>query len=404
MVFGIQASRAQSHNLEFFLRLAADNNPLIKDYQNQLLSARLDSQVLSASLKNQVNFISNNSYAPVGRGWGYDEAITNIANLSALLQASRNFISKNNIASQFRSITLQSRALNDTILLSRKDIYRTITEQYITAYGDMLTMDYNKEVFDLLQKEESILKKLTRQSVFKQTDYLNFFVTMQQQELSWLQSVIQYNTEYLTLNYLAGIVDTTVERITAPSFGDSNLVNGDYTSSVFYRKFITDSLRLENEKTLLGYQYKPRLGAYADGGYNSSLQTTPYKNIGFSAGMSLVIPLYDGHQKQLKYSKINLQERTREKNREFFINQYRQQVAMLQQQLNATILLESKISRQITYTNTLIAANNKLLEVGDITMKDYILALNNFVVAKNLLTQNNISKLKIMNQLHYWNQ
>lgn len=397
------SSWGQPHDLTFYLQQAKDNSPVFKDYENQILSNKLDSQIFRASLKNQVNFISTNSYAPVYRGWGYDEAITNIANVSALLQASRNFISRNNIASQLRSIALQGRALNDTIALSRKDLSKAITEQYLTAYGNLLTMDYNKEVYDLLQQEEGILKKLAQQSVFKQTDYLNFYVTMQQQELIYLQSEIQYNTDYLTLNYMAGIVDTSVQRITAPSFEDSASMTG-FANSVFLQKFVTDSLRLVNEKILLDYQYKPKLGAYADGGFNSTLQTTPYKNIGFSVGMSLVIPIYDGQQKQMKYSRINLQEQTRQNNRNFFISQYNQQLAILKQQLFSITLLESKISKQIAYTNTLIAANNKLLETGDITMKDYILSLNTYLMAKNLLTQNNISKLRIISQINYWNK
>jgi hypothetical protein len=403
VAFSSHFSWAQTHDLEFYLQQARINSPVIKDYQNQVLSARLDSQILRASLKNQVNFISNNSYAPVIAGWGYDEVITNIANISALIQASRNFISKNNIASQLRSIALQSRALNDTILLSQKDIGRTITDQYITAYGDLLTMDYNKEVYDLLAKEEGILKKLTQQSVFKQTDYLSFYITMQQQELTWLQSQIQYNTDYLTLNYLSGIVDTSIQRITSPLLADSIRMT-DFANSIFMQKFITDSLRLENEKILLDYQYKPKFGAYADGGFNSSLQITPYKNIGFSVGMSLVIPIYDGRQKQMKYSKLNLQERTRQNNKEYFMNQYMQQIAMLKQQLYSTALLEEKINEQIKYTNTLIKADNQLLETGDITMKDYILALNSYLNAKNLLTQNNIAKLRIASQINYWNR
>ena len=57
------------------------------------------------------------------------------------------------------------------------------------------------------------LKKLTQASVYKQADYLAFYTTLQQQQFAILQSQIQYNTDYLTLNYLAGIVDTTIEQI-----------------------------------------------------------------------------------------------------------------------------------------------------------------------------------------------
>src|SRR5205085_11824094 len=104
---------------------------------------------------------------------------------------------------KYRTIALQKKALLDTIQLSQFDLVRTITEQYITAYSDQLTMDFSKEVYDLMKNEEEILKKLTQASVYKQTDYLNFYVTMQQQELTYLQAQIQYGADYLTLNYLS---------------------------------------------------------------------------------------------------------------------------------------------------------------------------------------------------------
>lgn len=392
---------SQPHTLDYFIQQAKQNNPQLKEYQNQIFSAQIDSQLLKASLKPQVNFISSNSYAPVIQGWGYDEAISNIANIAALIQANRNFISRNNLAAQYKTIALQKQALLDTVLLSQQELIRTLTDQYITAYADQLAMDFNKEVYDLMQTEEAALKKLTQASVYKQTDYLTFYVTMQQQELLYLQAQIQYNTDFLGLNYLAGIVDTTIERIQQPQISDT--LQADFYNSVFYSRFTTDSLRLANERSLLDYEYKPKIGAYTDAGYNSSLQFMPHKNFGFSAGLSLTIPIYDGRQKQLKNAQLDLKERTRQANKTFFINQYRQQIAQLKQQLQATDLLVNKINQQITYSHALIVANGKLLQTGDITMKDYVTAINNYLSAKNLLTQNIISRLRIINQMNYWN-
>lgn len=392
----------QSQTLEFFLREAAQNSPVAREYGNQILMARIDSQLLRASLKTQVNFLNTDSYAPVIKGWGYDAAITNIANVTAIFQANRNFITPANLAAQLRTLDLQRQALLDTIQLSQRDLVRTITDQYITAYADQLAVDFTHEVFDLMRKEEVVLKKLTEQSVFKQTDYLNFYVTMQQQELSYLQAQNQYAADYLTLNYLSGIVDTTVVRLEKPDLAE--VMETSFDSSVFLKRFVTDSLRIANEKALIAYQYKPKIGAYVDGGYNSSLQVSPYKNFGFSAGLSLTIPLYDGHQRQMKYEQIDIRERTRQSNKQFFVNQYRQQLAQLKRQLNATGLLVEKINKQIEYAHTLIIANNKLLETGDITMRDYVTAINNYLTAQNLLTLNTIERWRTVNQINYWNR
>ncbi len=392
----------QVRTLSWYTDQAKKNSPLLKGYQNQILSNKVDSQLLLAGFKPQVNFLSNDSYAPVINGFGYDDAITNTANISALIQARKDFISKGYLGSLKKSISLQTQALQDTIRLTEKDLDRTIIDQYILAYGDMLAMDYTNEVYELLKKEDDALRRLTRSNVYKQTDYLAFVVTMQQQELNLMQAQILYNSDYLILNYLAGIADTIIVRLGEPVLKDAP--SADFSNSVFYRRYITDSLRIANEHNLIDYSYKPKFGIIADAGYNSSLLLTPYKNFGISAGVGLTVPIYDGKQKIMKHNKLNIEERTRTANRDFFINQYNQQVSQLYQQLRSTDALIEKISKQIQYTNTLIAADLKMLETGDVRLTDLILAINNYYNARNLLRQNNISKLKIINQINYFNQ
>lgn len=395
-------SYGQNNSLEYFIGQAQDNSPLIKNYNNQLLSAKIDSLLFRAALKTQVNFISSNIYAPVIRGFGYDGAITNGANISTVVQANRNFFSANNIGGQLAAIRLQRQALTDTIQISQQDIRRAIIDQYLFAYGDQLTMDFNLEIYNLLKKEEEVLKKLTQASVYKQVDYLAFYTTLQQQQFTYLQSQIQYNTDYLTLNYLAGIVDTTISRVTTPNINDS--LQFDFYHSVFYKRFTTDSLRLATEKTIINYEYKPRLGAYTDVGYVSSLVDNPAKHFGVSFGVSLAIPIYNAHQKQFRLKQVDLRENTRLANKEFFVNQYRQQVAQLNQQLHASDLLVKTINEQIKYVNTLVSANAKLLQTGDIRISDYVLAINNYMNARYLLNQNNINRLRIVNQINYWHR
>ncbi len=391
----------QARTLDEYIQLAKENNATLKGFQNQILSNRLDSQILKATTKTQLNFISNEMYAPVIKGWGYDEAITNIAQVSAMVQATKSFLSKGNLAAQYRKIALQNQSLRDTLLLSMKYLIRTITEQYITAYGDQLTMDYSKELYDLLKKEADVLKKLAQGNVIKQTEFLAFDITMQQQELTYLQAQIQYNADYLTLNYLTGIVDTTITRIEEPKLEDS--LPHDFYSSVFYQRFVTDSLRIVNERRLIDYSYRPTFNAFSDAGFNSSMQNTPYKNIGFSFGVNIKKPIYDGHQKSLKYQKLDIEERTRQTNKNFFSNQYNQQVAQLYIQLNAINQLFERIKQQVNYTKTLITAYEKLLETSDVKITDFVTAITNYLNAQNSYRQNFISRLKIINQINYWN-
>ena len=395
-------SRAQRNNLDYFVRQAIANSPLLKDYNNQVLSFVLDSQIIRAALKPQVNGISNNSYAPIVKGWGYDEVISNGQQISALIQVSKSFLSTKTIASQIASLQVQSQAIANNVKISEQDVVKTITDQYIVAYGEQLQLDYNNDINRLLKKEDSLLKILTQNNVYRQTDYLSFVVTVQQQLLTTSQLEVQYNFDYAALNYLAGIVDTVTARLEDPQLNSKAF--GDFTTSIFYRQFVLDSLKLANDRMLIELTYRPKINAFADAGYNSSLTFQPYKNFGTSVGLNLTIPIYDGKQKKLQYSKIDLQERTRVYKRDFFIQQRNQQMLQLMQQLNPTNRLIDQIDRQIKYTETLITVNEKLLATGDIRLTDFILSLNNYFTAKNLVTQNYISRLKIINQLNYWSR
>ena len=393
-------SWAQKNNLDYFVNQAIANSPLLKDFQNQVLSFSLDSQIIRASLKPQVNGISNNRYAPIIKGWGYDEVISNGQQISSLIQVSKSFLSNKTIASQIANLQLQSQAIANTIKISEQDVIKTITDQYIVTYGEQLQLDFNYEINNLLKKEDSLLKKLTQDNVFKQNEYLAFVVTLQQHLLATSQLEMQYNFDYAAMNYLAGVVDTTTMRLQDPQL--SSKAFGDFTNSVFYRQFVLDSLKLANDRMLIDLSYRPKFNAYGDAGYNSSLTYRPYRNFGTSIGVNLTIPIYDGRQKKLQYAKIDIQEKTRTFKRAFFIQQRNQQILQLMQQLNSTDKLIDQINKQIKYTETLITVNEKLLATGDIRLTDFILTLNNYFNAKNLVTQNYITRLKIVNQLNYW--
>lgn len=390
----------QDRNLGFYLNQASNSSPLLKDYVNQQLANGVDSQLIRSSYKVQVNGLSNNLYAPVIGGFGYDNAITNGAQLSAQVQASKTFVSKNNLATQYLALALDNKSIGNTAAIAQRDLKKTVTAQYITAYGDRVTMTFNQEILTLLKKEEGILKALTENNVYNQADYLAFYVTLQQQQLLFRQSEIQFKNDYAMLNYLCGIVDTAATPLPDPEIRLSTLP--DAYSSVFYRQFTLDSLKNLNQRSAINYSYKPRVSAFADAGYLSSLSYQAEKNFGASVGLTLNIPIYDGKQKQLKFKKIDIAERTRSGYRDFYLRQYDQQIAQLTQQLHATESLINEINGQIKYSNGLIEVNMKLLEKGTTRITDLILAINTYLNARNLLNQNYISRLQIINQINYW--
>jgi len=393
---------AQNNTLDFYLSQAAKNSPLLKDYQNQVLSNQLDSQRILAGYKPQVIGSSFNSYAPIIGGFGYDQAITNGGNFTTVVGVNKTFVSRKNLETQFNAINLQSQSVLNTSKITEQDLKKTIVAQYITAYGDVQQLKYTKEVYELLQKEEVILKRLARENVYRQTDYLTFLVSAKQEALLYKQVQIQFKNDFATLNYLSGITDTSTVWLDDPKLSLDKLP--DLTNSVFFKQFELDSLKLSNNRTLIDFSYKPKANIFADAGYSSSFTYQAYKNFGTSFGFSVTVPIYDGHQKKLQYTKLNIAERTRGYYKTFFLSQYHQQIAQLTQQLLATEQLIGEINEQVKYSESLIAANEKLLETGDAKIADYIIAFSNYLNSKNLLIQNSITRMQIINQINYWNR
>ena len=393
---------AQEKNLAYYIGAGTLNSPLLKDYHNQQISNLIDSLRILAGYKPQVMGMSTNNYAPTFRGWGYDGAVTNGANFSQLVTASQRLVSKENLQNQQEAIRLLNESLSVSGKISEQDLSKSITAQYITVYGNWQQFTFNNEVLALLKKEETILKKLTERGVYRQTDYLSFLVTIQQQELLISQIKIQYQNEFSTLNYLCGIKDTSAVPLTAPEINLAVVPEAE--STVFYQQFRIDSLKLKNSNALIEYNYKPKVNLYADGGYLTSFSEQAYKNFGTSFGVNITVPIYDGRQKKMQHDKISIAEQTRQNYRDYFKTQFAQQVAQLAQQLQSTQALINQTDKQIKYTETLVEANRKLLETGDVRMADYILAIGNYLTAKNIITQNNITKLQLINQINYWNK
>lgn len=395
-------SLAQTNSLNHYLELAKTNSPLLKDLQNQIASNAVDSLRLKAGLKPQVNISTGGLYAPVINGYGYSSAITNEHTFNGLLGVNQAIVGKTNMNAQLQTIALQTQSLTNASKISEQDLKKSITAQYITAYGDLEQYKFNQQIVSLLNKEEALLKQLTRNNVYRQSDYLTFLVTLKQQELQLTQSRSLYKNDYATLNYLAGVEDTTMMELDTPMI--QRLITPRITTSIYFQQYKLDSLKLVNSKQLIDFSYKPKANVFADGGYNSDFMGQTYKNFGASVGFALSIPIYDGGQKKMQYKKLSLEEETRQNYKAFFDVQYRQQVAQLNQQINENETLLAQVKDQLKYTQSLINVDMQLLKTGDLKIADMILAITNYLSIKNMLNQTSIARLQLINQLNYWNK
>src|SRR5689334_17289096 len=135
LLLSVLFGHAQTRSLEQFIESAVSGSPLIRDLNNQILSAQLDSIRLQAGFKPQITGNAIGLYAPIIHGYGYAQAITNGQQLTGVVMVDKQFIGKSYLNAQLLGILNQQDSLRNTIRLSQQDLRRSITAQYISAYG-----------------------------------------------------------------------------------------------------------------------------------------------------------------------------------------------------------------------------------------------------------------------------
>jgi outer membrane protein TolC len=393
-------SFSQEKDLRFYMEKAQNNSPLLKDLSNQIQSNTIDSLLNRATYKAQITGNLNANYAPVINGVGYDAAITNGQSVSGLVGINQKIIGKNIADSQAESFKIlkESLVLNKKIAL--KDLNKVIIDQYITAYGSAEQIVYNQKIQALLDNGANTLKKLTQNSIYKQTDYLIFLSSVKQQELQVLQLKQQYQNDLGLLNYLSGETDTTFVNLIKPDISLKSISSPEKT--IFFKQFEVDSLKIVNQSKLIDNAYKPTLALLGDAGYLSSFEYQPYKNFGFSVGLGMSIPIYDGNQRSLQHQKNEQAVATNLAYKTHFNKQYQQQLLMLNQKLKQATETGNQLQSQLQITDALIEADKKLLLSGDAQITDFVIAIGNVITLNNSISQNKINKLLLINEINYW--
>ncbi|RTZ03619.1 TolC family protein [Flavobacterium bomense] len=400
LIFICLKSFSQEKDLNYFITKAQNNSPLLKDYSNQIKSATLDSLLNRAVYKPQVTGNLNANYAPIINGFGYDLALSNGQSVAGLIGVNQKIIGKNRINSQSASFQLIKEALVLNQKITLKDLNKTIVAQYISASASSEQISFNQKIATLLKQEISILKKLTQNAIYKQTDYLIFIATVKQQDLVLLQLKQQYQNDLALLNYLSGETDTTFVYLKKPEIILKSIQPSD--KIVFLKQFEVDSLKLQNQNKFIDYNYKPSLSLLGDAGYNSSFAYQAYKNFGFNLGLGLSIPIYDGNQRVLLHQKNDAALATNLAYKNNFNKQYKQQLLMLNLKLKQSAAVENQLQLQLLIADALIEANKKLLLTGDAQITEYSIAVGNLIAIKNAISQNNSNKLQIINEINYW--
>jgi outer membrane protein TolC len=390
---------SQTRNLEFYLDQGIKNSPLLNDYENQISSALSDSLLIKAAKKPLIEARSQLLYSPYYHNFGYDEVVTDGGNYTGVIGATQNIFNKKELTNKYKAVDLQKQSLDNSSRITITELNKIITDQYLTSFSDYTDFQFNKNFLTLMEKENEIVKEFVKSGIAKQTDYLTLLLETQTQEILISQLHTQYKKDLTLLNQLCGMIDTSWYELDDPMIK----INGspDITKSPGFIQYKIDSLRIENEKMALDVRYKPKVSWFADAGFLTSNPWNFYKHFGYSAGLSINIPLYDGKQKVIEKQKLELNENTRQAYQSTYHNQYFQKIQQLENELSALNEMSARIEKQLKTSDQLVKALKDQLETGIIEITEYINAIKNFKTTSRNVTVINVQKLMIINEMNF---
>jgi outer membrane protein TolC len=393
------AGISQSRDLNYYLREGLQNSPLINDLKNQLQSASLDSIIIEARRKPQVEGRSQLLYSPYNDHFGYDEVITDGGNYQAVAYVSQDLFVSKKTGNKYQALNYEKQGLNLSVKLSAAELLKTITDLYLESYSVYSELMFNVSFLDLMKNENQVVRRFVENGIYSQADYLSLLVETGGQEVIITQLRNQYRKNIMSLNELCGIVDTSQIMLQMPVIEPHGTARiSDY---LILRQYSLDSLRIINEKDALSLRYKPSVNWFADAGILTSNPFNFYRHAGASAGVSLTVPIYDGHQKKVEEDKLSLKEDSRSRYFNSTRKEYDQIYLRLNSELEGLKQVKAGLEKQLALSDQLVKSLRVQLENGIIKMQDYIAAIKNYRNINRYIILSDIDILRVKNEINY---
>lgn len=411
--------RPAQKGLSFYLENARQTSPLIRDNQNQLLGNALEAQRLQALYtKPLVQLTGAVQLAPIfstdnggvrpelnsngaSRYYGYDLAVSNGGLYQGLVNVTQPISNLFRAKAFAEPFVLASQIGQTVISLGQHDVERIVTDQYILCLQDRLQVQYTDSLLRLLNEQRGIVQKFVESSLLKQSDLTLVDIETQTQHNLRVGYQTAYRRDILELNALSGLADTTLVDL-APLQLTLAADIGPLESG-FTRRYALDSLALLAQQTIFELRYKPQWNFITNGGLNTSYLPDLPRRLGFSAGVSLVWTLYDGHQKRLNSQRTAILQQSFGNYRQFINTQNRVRGERLLGELSGLAERLTVFRQQLTGYESVLSSYRRELLQGQLSIINYITVLKNMVAVRRdmLLLQSN--RQLLINAYNYYN-
>ena len=387
--------------LDFYLDQGLQNSPLLKENSNALTLNRLDSLLNIAINKPYVQAIGQYLYAPAGTNWGYDQNTTNGGAYTGLIQANRNLLYRRNLRIQNNLNAALRDSLVNTVRISRNDLEKSIIDLYLTAYQDHQQMVIFGDLYRILTRQNNILKDLLRSAIFAQSDYLAFRVDWQQSEINYENAKVTFYQDLLTLNALCNIPETKLVQLENPAL----VLQPRFTQeeNPYLLRYGYDSLIVERNRRVIDIFYRPSVDLVANAGTNAISSNLITRRLGYSVGLNVVMPIYNGNQRRLQYQKLDVAQLNIQNYRAQYLNRFNLRLQTVNEQLRVNQHLLEITEKQNTDVENLLTISQARLYRGDMSAIDYLLIVQRYINSKLNLNQFRLLRQRLISDFNYRN-
>lgn len=405
-IFWIVNIGFSQNTLNFYLKAARENNPVVKENLSLKEKAAIQGKMIKAEYQGPKVYASGEAnYSPLipnkddPKAVGYDVAITDggliAANLNVLQPIFNNTIRET--LSQQAQASGEAGVVKATLTLHQLE--KEVTDQYIIAYQSLSQIEFTKNIREQLLKQKEIIEALAKRGIYKSSDILLLDIEIQNQsaQLNYLQSA--YNQNIYALNSQCGITGQPIVKLTSPDIE----LREDIRQSKFLDKFRSDSLQEVFNLQVSNLKYKSQFNIYGNTGLKAIEFSGLQRKFGVAVGLTMFIPIYDGHQRDYneQQTDINLQDIDNYK-QNFIIKKSNRQQAIL----SSLDLIEKKIeiiNSQLRNYEKLIGLYKNELQAGNLEIINYMNTIRSYTSLQNDLSVNKTNKLLIINENNYYN-
>jgi hypothetical protein len=393
------AGISQSRDLNYYLTTGLQNSPLLNDLKNQLHSTSLDSLIIAAQRKPRVEGRSQLLYSPYNDHFGYDEVITDGGNYQAVAYVSQDLFVNRKTGNKYQSLNYEKQGLNLSVKISAAELKKSITDLYLESFSVSSELRFNISFLELMNNENLVISRFVENGIYSQADYLSLLVETEGQKVIITQLKNQYRKNIMLLNAICGIVDTSEVILQIPVIEIRE--PEQFSDYLVLKQYSLDSLRIINEKEAIALRYKPSVNWFADAGILTSNPFNFYRHAGASAGVSLIIPIYDGNQRKIEEDKLSLREDSRTRYFNSTKKEYDQNYLRLKSEIEGINRVKAGFEKQLALSDQLVKSLRVQLENGNIKMQDYIAAIKNYRNINRYVILSDIDILRVKNEINY---